>query len=168
MFITPSMARKNGGIAGGIRQGACIRHVLCLIIVRNEESVEKGQSTIEVSIGQKEALVVTADGKWAHAYRNALLEQGFEVHTAWRADEAFGLLRKYVYGVIIIDDSLTDSSVIELGLTVRDIAVGQPALFAAAPSASRFGRVQAQCGAVFAGERGEVLNKIGALADPPE
>lgn len=79
-------------------------------------------------------LVATSDARRENLFSDAIRNASCElIHTASRAFDAFKLLQRNIYGVIISDDSLPEMGPLEFNLTVRDITDGRPITVVAVP-----------------------------------
>ncbi len=72
------------------------------------------------------ALLATAQVDWRRRCAGRLLELGCDVHTAANGPRGFDLLRKHIYDIIVVDDSLADISPLEFSLTAQDLAPNLP------------------------------------------
>ncbi len=106
------------------------------------------------------ALLASGEPNWQAGCAGVLLANGADVHTASRGQTAINLMHKHTYDYIVMDDSLSDMSVLELSLYVPDLAPNDPVLLIACDEWARFKTAWRRCNAAAAGGRATVLDTL--------
>lgn len=115
-------------------------------------------------------LIVSSDAPWSARCAAALRDhENCRVDVASRGFEALDMLRKHRYSFVVFDDSLPDMGIIELSLSVRDLAANEPLTFVGGEDLAKYQDVWRHCNVLFAGPKEALLEKIAEAAShgPP-
>jgi hypothetical protein len=119
----------------------------------------------------RRAVVAAAAPQWRSAYTEALLGQGFDVHTASTARELLDLLRKHTYDTLAVDVSLEDMELVEACLTAVDLSPGRPSVVVSGVRPPEVRPIMSWCNIRFAGPREGLLRwfkQEGLPENPPD
>ncbi len=111
------------------------------------------------------ALIACCHQKRKEQYTKSALNEGWDVHTVSRGTDAFDLLHKRRYDLIVMDESIDDQSPVEFSLSAADIATNHPAIVVAA---KRFTPVKAlwdECRVIHAAPFEDIAAKLPDLLE---
>ncbi|MFP4500314.1 MAG: response regulator [Candidatus Hydrogenedentota bacterium] len=106
-----------------------------------------------------QVLVVTADTTWRDQCTTILVNSGCQVNTESQGTQALNALRKRRYDLVLLDDSLPDFGLIEMSLTIRDVAAAHPQLLVGGDDIDRYQRFWQQFDAYYVGTKQGVASK---------
>jgi DNA-binding NtrC family response regulator len=112
------------------------------------------------------ALVVSQELRWKLEYTKTLLTEKCDVHTAARGFDALDLLRKSVYDLVVVDESLDYLGLVEFALNLRDLLEHLPVTMVAGENLRHFDRIWQKCNVYYVGDPANLLRHLpGAIAE---
>lgn len=105
-------------------------------------------------------LLVTMDAHWRSRCMALIQNAGCEAYTASTGLQTIALLHTYIFDIVSIDDTIPDFGVIELSLTIKDIAANKPILLATGENIQRFSGILQRCGIFLAGTEKEFRKNL--------
>jgi len=105
-------------------------------------------------------LIATADDAVKERCRTALKSSGCVVEYAAGGFDTLGLLRKNRYDLVAMDDSLEDMGLVELLLTIDEIAANDPKIVTGGHELWRFRAVFDRCNVTLSGPPEEVADMV--------
>lgn len=103
-----------------------------------------------------ETLIVSADLDWNAELAQAIRDAGARPHVERDGLAALRKLRRQVFHLVIVDDSLDDYGPLEFCLHLRDLADAQPVTVLAGDGLSAHERIWPRCGVRWAGQKHEL------------
>ncbi len=110
--------------------------------------------------GRLKVLIASCDAGWRDSCAAALGRKAHEIRTSKAGFTALGLLRRNMYGLILLDDTLPDLGLIEFVLNVHDLAANNPVTMVGGRNVDNLQRVWRHCNVYFAGNKPRVVEKI--------
>ena len=111
------------------------------------------------------ALVVTGDRRWGGQCVDRLLAAGCDVHTASDGLRGINLLRKQIYDLVVVDDSLDDVSPLEFSLNLRELTPNTPVYIIAGIRLENAPQLWRYCRIFFVGSPDGALAQIDAAIE---
>jgi CheY-like chemotaxis protein len=111
------------------------------------------------------ALVVTGDRRWRGQCVDRLLTAGCDVHTASDGLRGINLLRKQIYDLVVVDDSLKDVSPLEFTLNLRELTANAPVYIIAGVHLENLPQLWRFCRIFFVGSPDDALARIDAAIE---
>lgn len=105
-------------------------------------------------------LLLSGNREWRGRCVRELIFHDCDLHTASSGFDGLDLLRKHVYDIVLVDDTLHDMSAIEFVLNMVDIAGTSPLMAVAGEGLDRYEQVWSRCQVGCVGTRDAVARAL--------